>query len=94
MKQILALLLVSFAVMPAAVADVTADVTLPIRQFIDGFNNGDTKAAFGTYAKGSISLVDEFAPHQWTGPVTDGKVTYSPPTRTEIEGNVAYVIMQ
>jgi hypothetical protein len=69
------------------------------------------KSAFAAYAAGNISIVDEFAPHQWIGPhaaqdwaaaydkhaqatgVTDGKVTYGAPTRVEIEGNLAYVVM-
>jgi ketosteroid isomerase-like protein len=86
-------------------------VAAPIRQFIDAFNSGDTKAAFATYASGSIVIVDEFAPHRWTGPhapqewiadydkhakatgVTDGRVTYSAPIRTEIEDDLAYVVM-
>ena len=87
------------------------DVTAPIHQFIDGFNSGDTKSAFATYASGDIVIVDEFAPHRWVGPraaqewaadydkhaqatgVTDGIVKYEEPTRTEIEGKVAYVIV-
>jgi hypothetical protein len=86
-------------------------VTAPIRQFIDGFNKGDVKSAYAAYATGDITIVDEFAPHLWTGPhapqewaadyekhaqatgVTDGKVTYSKPTRIEIEGSMAYVVM-
>ncbi len=111
MKKILALLFVCSAALPVAVADITADITAPIRQFIDSFNTGDTKSAFAAYARGSISIVDEFGPHQWTGPtapqrwaadydknakatgVTDGKVTYGVPTRMEIAGAQAYVIM-
>jgi hypothetical protein len=87
------------------------DVTVPIHQFIDGFNNGDTKSAFAAYASGDIVIIDEFAPHRWVGPhaaqewaadydkhaqatgVTDGIVKYGAPTRTEIEGKVAYVIV-
>jgi ketosteroid isomerase-like protein len=94
-----------------AFATGAADVTAPIRQFIDAFNRGDTKTAFATYAPGDIQIIDEFAPHRWFGPhapqdwaaaydknaqatgVTDGRVTYGTPTRIEIEGNVAYVVM-
>jgi len=53
---------------------VTPDVMAPIRQFIDGFNKGDTKSAFAAYATGEInikkiiSIVDEFAPYRWLGP--------------------------
>jgi hypothetical protein len=96
---------------PAAIAATTQEVTKPIRQFIDGFNPGDVKSAFAAYAPGDITIVDEFAPHRWTGPhapqewaadyekhakatgVTDGKVDYGEPTRTEIEGAVAYVVV-
>ena len=89
----------------------TPDVTAPIHQFIDGFNNGDVKSAFAAYATGEILIVDEFAPHRWVGPhaaqdwaadydkhakatgVTGGLVKYKAPTRTEIEGDVAYVVV-
>ena len=95
----------------ASTAAAAADVTVPIHQFIDGFNTGDTKAAYAAYATGDIVIVDEFAPHRWSGThaaqdwaadydkhaqatgVADGSVQYGPPTRTEIEGDVAYVIV-
>ncbi|HSS96861.1 MAG TPA: hypothetical protein VLK33_07520 [Terriglobales bacterium] len=87
------------------------DVTSPIHQFIDGFNTGDVKSAYAAYASGDIFIVDEFAPHIWSGPhapqdwaadydkhaqaagVSDGSVKYGAPTRTEIEGNVAYIVI-
>lgn len=87
------------------------DVKTPIRQFIDGFNKGDTASAYAAYAKGDIMIVDEFAPHRWSGPhaaqdwaaayekhaqttgVSGGMVKYGEPTRTEIEGEAAYVII-
>jgi hypothetical protein len=87
------------------------DVTAPIRQFIDGFNTGDVKSAYAAYASGDINIIDEFAPHRWTGPhaaqdwaadydkhakatgVSDGSVKYGAPTRTEIEGDLAYVVV-
>ncbi len=53
---------------PTAMAAVTGDVTVPIRQFIDGFNTGDVKSAYAAYAQGTITIVDEFAPHRWIGP--------------------------
>jgi ketosteroid isomerase-like protein len=111
MRKSLFALLASVLLAPAAMAASSADVTKPIRQFIDGFNSGDVKSAYSTYAKGDITIIDEFAPHRWVGPhaaqdwaaeydkhakatgVTDGKVTYGKPTRTEIEGDVAYVVM-
>jgi ketosteroid isomerase-like protein len=96
---------------PAAIAGSGDDVSAPVRQFIDGFNTGNVEAAFAAYAAGAVTIVDEFAPHIWTGPdaarqwadaydkhaqatgVTDGKVTYGKPTRTEVYGDVAYVIL-
>ena len=51
-----------------AIAAGPGDVTVPIHQFIDGFNTGDVKSAYAAYATGDIVIVDEFAPHLWTGP--------------------------
>ena len=111
MKKAMFALLMGVVWVPAGVAAAPADVTAPIRQFIDGFNSGDTKTAFEAYAEGDITIIDEFAPHVWMGPhaaqdwaadfdknakatgVTDAKVTYGAATRTEIEGDVAYVVM-
>ncbi len=104
-------LLASVLIVPAAIAAGRGDVTVPIHQFIDGFNGGDVKSAYAAYATGDIVIVDEFAPHRWIGPsapqqwaadydkhaqatgVSDGTVKYGAPTRTEIEGEVAYVIV-
>ena len=109
-KTILALLAIVLIV-PSAMAATAADVTIPIHQFIDGFNTGDVKSAYAAYASGDIVIVDEFAPHIWSGPhapqdwaadydkhtqatgVSDGLVKYGAPTRTEVEGRVAYVII-
>lgn len=95
----------------APVSVAQQDVSAPVRQFIDGFNTGNVQSAFAAYSSGNITIIDEFAPHIWTGPdaahqwadayekhaqttgVADGKVTYSKPTRTEVDGDVAYVIM-
>jgi len=104
-------LLASLATLATAATSAPNDPSAPIRQFIDGFNSGDTKSAYASYAAGEISIVDEFAPHRWLGPnaahrwaaaydrhaaatgVTDGHVSYREPTRTEVEGAVAYVVM-
>jgi len=59
---------VLLASLATATAASQGDPAAPIRQFIDGFNSGDTKSAFATYATGDISIVDEFAPHRWLGP--------------------------
>jgi Domain of unknown function (DUF4440) len=111
MKKIFRALLSSVLFAAAAVAAPPVDVTVPIRQFIDGFNKGDVKSAYAAYAAGDIIIVDEFAPHRWVGPnapqqwaadydkhaqatgVTDGIVKYGAPTRSEIEGEVAYVVV-
>jgi hypothetical protein len=111
MRKPLLALLTSVLLVSVSVAATPADVIKPIRQFIDGFNSGDLKSAYASYAAGDITIVDEFAPHRWNGPhaaqqwaadydkhalatgVTDGKVTYGEPTRMEIEGDLAYVIL-
>jgi hypothetical protein len=51
----------------ASAAAAAVDVTIPIHQFIDGFNSGDVKSAYAAYAAGNITIVDEFAPHRWLG---------------------------
>ena len=102
---------VALTALPLLAAPPSTDVMAPIRQFIDGFNKGDTKSALAAYAAGDISIIDEFAPHLWTGPnaahawaaeydkhaaatgVSDGSVTYRAPTRKEIAGDLAYVIV-
>jgi SnoaL-like domain len=110
-SRMIAVLLASLIVVDTALAATTAELTAPIHQFIDGFNTGDVKSAYASYAAGDITIIDEFAPHRWTGPkapqewaaeydkharatgVSEGVVKYSAPTRTEVEGNVAYVIV-
>jgi len=111
MKKVIHAVLASALLASTAIAAPASDVMIPIRQFVDGFNKGDKKSAFAAYATGDITIVDEFAPHRWTGPsaaqqwaddydkhavatgVSDGSVKYDAPTRTEIEGDLAYVIV-
>ena len=111
MKKTALLFLTIVLLSMVATAATKGDVTIPIHQFIDGFNTGDVKSAYAAYATGDIIIVDEFAPHRWVGPhaaqdwaadydkhaqatgVSDGSVKYGAPTRTEIEGDVAYVII-
>ncbi len=45
--------------------DKTA-VMVPIHQFVDGFNKGDTKTALAACAD-QTSILDEFPPHEWHG---------------------------
>lgn len=61
-------LIASVLLIPAAFAAAPGDVTAPIKQFIDGFNTGDVKSAYAAYATGTITIIDEFAPHRWIGP--------------------------
>ncbi len=68
MNKAIFVLLASVLLVHAAMRAATGDVTVPIRQFIDGFNTGDVKSAYAAYAKGDILIVDEFAPHRWFGP--------------------------
>jgi len=111
MKQAVIALLVVILCAPAVIPATGDDASAPVRQFIDGFNAGNLQSAFAAYASGPITIVDEFAPHVWSGPnaahewadaydkhaqatgVTDGKVTYGKPTRTEADADTAYVIM-
>ena len=44
----------------------TAEVMAPVRQFVDAFNKGDTKATLGSCAQ-QVSIIDEFPPHLWHG---------------------------
>ncbi len=68
MKKAILAVLASIVLSQGAMAAAPGDVTAPIRQFIDGFNSGDTKTAYAAYATGSITIIDEFAPHRWVGP--------------------------
>jgi ketosteroid isomerase-like protein len=61
--------LIALALLPAAgFAATPAELAKPVRQFINGFNSGDTKSAFAAFAPGVVTIVDEFAPHRWSGP--------------------------
>jgi hypothetical protein len=119
LNKLLPTLLLSALAIPALFAAAPAtkhaakpvDVPKHIKQFIDGFNKGDTKSAFAAYATGDITIIDEFAPHLWVGPhapqdwaaeygkhatatgVTDGNVTYGSVFVSNIEGDVAYVVL-
>ncbi len=68
MRKTLLALIACVLLVPAAMAAGPGDVTAPIKQFIDGFNTGDTKTAYAAYAPGMVTIIDEFAPHRWVGP--------------------------
>jgi len=53
---------------PALAAAPKDEPMLPVHQFLDGFNTGDTNTAYAAYAAGDVSIIDEFPPHFWLGP--------------------------
>ena len=111
MKKAIVVLIVAVFAVPCVYAANQQDLTKPIHQFIDGFNKGDTNSAFAAYVSGDVVIVDEFAPHLWTGPhaaqnwaadfdkmtkaegSSDASVKYGASTHTEVEGDVAYVVI-
>ncbi len=69
MKRATLAVLASMLLVASATASPTVDVLKPIHQFIDGFNKGDMASGFAAYASsGDILIIDEFAPHSWSGP--------------------------
>jgi ketosteroid isomerase-like protein len=67
MKKVVLAVLASLLMAATAMAS-PAEVLKPIHQFIDGFNKGDTASGFAAYATaGDIVIIDEFAPHIWSG---------------------------
>jgi len=65
-KLLLSLAVVTlFAGGPVVASDQT-DVMVPIHQFVDGFNKGDTKAALAACSD-VTSIIDDFPPHEWHG---------------------------
>ncbi len=112
MNKIPMLLLATVFACPAALAaPADGDVTAVIHKTIDTFNSGDLKALKSMFATGSLSIVDEYAPHLWSGPdayknwleayakdakatgLSDPSLTFNEPTRSQIDGKTAYVIM-
>lgn len=59
-------LILVFAAGSAAATEQTA-MMASVRQFVDGFNKGDTKSALAACAS-PASIIDEFPPHEWHGP--------------------------
>jgi ketosteroid isomerase-like protein len=55
-----------FASVPA-IAGPAEDATSFVTSIIDKFNGGDTKAFVSAHQSDAL-IVDEFAPHVWTGP--------------------------
>lgn len=67
MKTVLAGLVGSLSLfLPAAALAADAQLMAPVHQFIDSFNKGDVNAAEAAHAP-SVTIIDEVAPHIWTG---------------------------
>lgn len=64
-KIIIALAVAILGAGPTAVSQKT-DVMVPVHQFVDGFNKGDTKTALAACAD-QTSIIDEFPPYEWHG---------------------------
>ena len=66
MHKIFIALAIAIVTAGTAVASEETDVMVPVHQFVDGFNKGDTKAALATCTD-EMSIIDEFPPHEWHG---------------------------
>lgn len=60
-KIFIALAVAGLATGPTAAFDEKADVMVPVHQFVDGFNKGNTKTAAAASAD-QTSIIDEFPP--------------------------------
>lgn len=66
MPKLIFAIAVTFLLQGPSQAEKNA-VMVPVRQFVDGFNKGDTKSALAACAE-QTSIIDEFPPHEWHGP--------------------------
>jgi ketosteroid isomerase-like protein len=67
-KLILGVALCALTVATGSAQTPPADVTAPIKRFIDAFNKGDMAAAAATHVAGpELVIVDEVAPFVWRG---------------------------
>ena len=66
MQKILIALTIAVLTAGPSVASEETDVMVPVHQFVDGFNKGDTKTAIAACAE-QTSIIDEFPPHEWHG---------------------------
>ena len=79
----------------------------PVRQFVDAFNKGDSKAMLATCAS-ATGIIDDFPPHAWMscGDWYESYVAFSKrdgdtgstvllgtPAHVDITGNLAYVVV-
>ena len=66
MRRIIVALSLAVLIAPIATGQDKTAVMATVRQFVDAFNKGDTKAALATCAD-QTSIIDEFPPHEWHG---------------------------
>ena len=102
-------LILSVPVAMQAVASDIADAMAPVRQFVDGFNKGDLKAAVAACAE-EASVIDDFPPHGWQGTgcakwadgfealakkdgITDARIILGKPRRVDVTGDHAYIVV-
>jgi hypothetical protein len=64
-RRFFALAVAILAAGPTGASEKT-DVMVPVHQFVDGFNKGDTKTAAAACSD-QTSIIDEFPPHEWHG---------------------------
>jgi hypothetical protein len=65
-KLFAALAVAALGAAPSAASAQATEVMLPVHQFVDAFNKGDTKAAVAACVD-ATSIIDEFPPHEWHG---------------------------
>jgi len=66
MNRMLIALVMAVAAAGPSLASEESDVMVPVHQFVDSFNKGDTKTAAAACAD-QTSIIDEFPPHEWHG---------------------------
>ena len=99
-----AALALSVLTVPARAA--VTDPVATARQFVDGFNRGDSKTELGACAE-ATGIIDDFAPHAWMScaswanayaanakqnGITAGTVVLGKPLHDDVTGDVAYVV--
>lgn len=67
MRKLILLIAIALAASSPAFASEETNVVATVHQFLDSFNQGDTKTALGACAD-SMAIIDEFLPHVWQGP--------------------------
>ena len=66
MRKILIVIAVAVLAAGSTAASDKTDVMVPVHQFVDGFNKGDTKTILAVCAD-QTSILDEFPPYEWHG---------------------------